>query len=148
MPLRRTLAVIATALMLVVGLGSATPTATAGPTKGPVAWGWTKAPNQVLRPGCRYYVYRYRINAPTNNWMAELQLINRKGVRVTSDILFSETEPARGKRRWPAQICGNTTVPGKHVIRMRVTYAVDPDHTMLTTKSGFVKNSRFRMRRR
>lgn len=147
MPLRRTLAVIATALLLVVGLGSATPT-TAGPKNGPVPWGWTKSGNHTLKPGCHRYAYRYRIKAPTRSWMAEIQLLNRKGVRIASDALFSESDPARGRRNWSTEICRNSTVPGKHVIRMRVTYAVDPDHSMFTTRSGFVKNTRFRMRRR
>jgi hypothetical protein len=143
MSLRTSIGGAGAALILMCGLGAATPPAAADDHWKP--WGATRAPDQTLRPGCHKYRYHYRVSPPTNSWMAEIFLVNRKGIGVASDAVLSESDPAKGWLKW--RICRPSTVYGKHKIKMKVTYDPDPGDDTPDVVSGWVKPSYFRLTR-
>jgi len=143
MSLRTSIVGPGVALMLAAGLVTGVPPATAHDHWKP--WGATRAPDQTLRPGCHGYRYHYRVSPPTNSWMAEIFLVNRKGVGLASEAVFTESDPKKGWLKW--RICRPSTVYGKHKIKMKVTYDPDPGGHTPDVVSGWVKPSYFRLTR-
>ncbi|MDN4163559.1 hypothetical protein [Nocardioides abyssi] len=105
------------------------------------SWGKTAAPNGVLAKGCKKYPYRYKLTLPTDDWEVDLVIKDRRGNKVASAYLLSDSEQPQGKRWF--RLCGPTTVPGKFVIRAKVSSwdGWEEDERRLP-------NSSFRLRRR
>ncbi|MGA8845257.1 MAG: hypothetical protein WB471_01425 [Nocardioides sp.] len=100
-------------------------------------WGTATSKDHVLKAGCHRYAYRYKITAPTDEWMAEIRFIGPNGTGLASSVIDSGSHPARDKRR--ITVCQPSTSYGKHTIKMKVTYSVGVKHT-----SGQVKPTSFR----
>lgn len=101
-------------------------------------WGSTSAPDQLLRGGCHPYRYRYVVDPPTDDWMAEIFLVGPGRVGLAHATLFSDSEKARGRRVW--RLCSPSLRTGRYVMKMKITYLDGDDET-----SGRVRNSRFRL---
>ena len=105
-----------------------------------VPWGRTAAVDQLLKPGCRHYHYRYRINPPKNDWAAELFLVGPRGGNISSAAFATGSDPAVGRETW--RLCRASIVPGRYKIRMKITWR---DH--YDKYQGWVKPSYFRLQR-
>ncbi len=92
----------------------------ARPTYKPYGKAWSK--RHVLRKGCKFYSFSYRVNPPTDEWTAELFMVNPNGRNLLSLMIDSNADPAKGTRRWSTQICRRSTVFGKHKIKMKVVW--------------------------
>lgn len=104
-------------------------------------WGSTTAKNQVVKRSCHYYPYRYRIQAPTDEWSAEIFLVGPKGGGIASAALDAASDRARGKRFW--RLCRASVISGRHTMRMKITWLRGYEK-----HEGWVKPSHFRLRRR
>ena len=113
-------------------------TAASRPTCHP--WGSTHAPDRVLRRGCHDYRYTYTVNPPTDDWAAELFLIDPVGRRIASGAIDVDSDPDHGVNVF--RFCRPSTSPGRFKIRMKVTYLDGYD-----LSDGYVKPSYFRLRR-
>lgn len=122
---------------LLSGLLAMAPSA---PAAEPKPWGKITAADQTLRSGCHRYRIRYVVKAPTNRWAAELFMINPNGRRLASFAVDVDSDPARGY--WRPTICRWSTVYGKHVLRMKVTWQRDRN-----VYDGYVRNGSFRFTR-
>lgn len=105
-------------------------------------WGSTRAPDQILRQGCRNYAYAYTINPPDSDWSAELTLLGPSRATVASATFFSDSDPTRAVAKF--RFCRAATQPGRFKIRMKVTTYAD-DYDLGT--HGFVKPGYFRLTR-
>jgi hypothetical protein len=133
--LRRVIAGTSAGLLLAAGLvGSSAAQADYEP------WGATSAANQVLKPSCAHYVYRYRVQPPVNDWAAELFLIGPEGGKIASAALDVNSDPAVGREHW--RLCRPSLMPGRYQIRMKITWLDGYDKY-----EGFVKPSYFRLQR-
>lgn len=139
-PLVRTRATVAGIVLALCSTFLLLPAVSAPVQAAPAAkkWGRTAAPDQVLRGGCRAYRYSYRVNPPTDDWMAEIFLVGPGKVGLAHATLFSESERPRGKRAW--RLCRNTISTGRYVMKMKITYR-DGNKDI----PGRVRNSRFRL---
>ena len=81
--------------------------------------GWTSMPDQVLRRGCRAYAYAYRMAPTTDDWMAEMFLLDPDRRRISAGALDSDAEPRTGRAHF--WICRSTTRYGVFKIRGRLT---------------------------
>lgn len=137
--LRRALAAAGSATLL-TGLlvAGATGSAEAHPTYHP--WGTTTSSDHSLRTGCHSYRYRYSITAPTEQWAAEIFVVNPNGRVITSGSLDAASDPDRGSLRM--RVCRPSTVYGVHTIKMKITWQRDRVVT-----DGYVKPSTFRFSR-
>jgi hypothetical protein len=106
------------------------------------SWGTISSKNHVLKRGCHFYTYRYRITAPNDDWSAEVFLVRPDGVGLASDAIDTLPNPDRGRRT--LQVCNASTTPGTHKLRMKVTYNVNTREQ----RAGFVDPDRFRFLRR
>jgi len=106
-----------------------------------VPWGRTAAIDQLLKPGCRHYHYRFRINPPTDNWAAELFLTGPKGGHLSTAAYHGPYDPGVGRAAF--RLCRQSIIAGKHTIRMKITYKDGYDK-----HEGWVKPSHFRLLRR
>jgi len=104
-------------------------------------WGGTSAADQLLKPGCRHYHYRFRVNPPTDNWAAETFLIGPKGGKISSGALLAPSDPSPGRATF--RLCRPSIIAGKYKIRMKITYKDGYDKY-----EAFVKPSYFRLMRR
>jgi hypothetical protein len=135
------LATVALVLSMTVALATPADARTYEP------WGKTSASNQVLKRGCHYYYYSYKIHAPTPYWAAEIFLKKPNHRPIASDSLDANSDPSSGRRHWSTQFCNPATVkvrPGRFKISMKVTYCQTPSCTSETPRAGFVKPSYFR----
>jgi hypothetical protein len=130
--LRRLIAGASAGLLLAGGLVSSPAEADYKP------WGSTSAKDQVLKPGCAYYHYRFRVDPPTDNWAAEVFLLAPNGGPVSSGALLAASDPSPGKARF--RLCRPSLVTGKYKIRMKVSYKDGYD-----LFEGYVKPSYFRL---
>lgn len=114
---------------------------TAEPGSG-AEWGSTRAPDQVLRAGCRNYRFSYRINTPNDEWQAEVFFTDPKGRAIAHKIFDAGSDPRADTRTF--RTCRPSTTPGRFKIRMRVAYTegyerhlafVDPSFFRLTRPS-------------
>jgi hypothetical protein len=143
----RALVVVLLALGLVPGL-------LPGPGIAPAAnavtyhkWGRAAAPDQRLRAGCQDYRYHYRVHAPSHDWLIEVFLLNRKGAHLGYENYSSESpdnDPERGHGVF--NVCRQSTVPGRHTLKMRVTW-YDPNDLAHTPHRGWVRPTHFRLYR-
>ena len=118
----RLLSGVLAALALTATLLSVSTTAApaAGAAERTSSYGSTLAKRQTLRSGCHAYRFRYRVNAPGDDWMAELTLVSPDGDNLASHTYKrSAGDPRRASRRF--RFCDVSTTPGRHKIRMRVT---------------------------
>ena len=122
---------------LLLTLGSVAPVAGAAY----VDWGSTSANDQVLKPGCRSYHYRFEIDPPSDNWAAEIFLIGPNRARVSSAALIAASDPSPGKGVF--RLCRASLVAGTYKMRMKITYKDGYEKF-----DGFVKPSYFRLTRR
>jgi hypothetical protein len=84
------------------------------------AYGSSAAERQTLRAGCHGYRFRYRVDAPGDDWMAELTLVSPSGDALASHTFKqSAGDPRRATRRF--RFCDVSTTPGRHTITMLVT---------------------------
>ena len=119
---------------LLLTLGSAVPVAGVSY----VNWGSTSASDQVLKPGCHNYHYRFQIEPPTDNWAAETFLIGPHGAKISSGALISASDPSPGRAVF--RLCRPSLIAGTYKIRMKITYKNNYDKY-----EGFVKPSHFRL---
>lgn len=85
------------------------------------SWGSARAKTQKLRAHCHRYRYTYRVNAPTDQWLIEIVLVNRRGVNIASNVFDSGFDPAVGRSTW--KLCRPTVGAGRYKIKMKVTYS-------------------------
>ncbi len=140
--LRSTTLGVLTALIMTWG-GLSPATATSGPAAretGAASWGSTKAPDQVLRKGCRSYRFSYRITTPNNEWQAEMFITDPRGRAVGSVLADAGSDPRANVRTF--RMCRPVTSPGRFKLRMRVSY-----NEGYVKHTGFVKPTFFRISR-
>lgn len=134
--LRSKIARVASTALLASLLVVASPaTSEAAPNYKP--WGTVKSKNHVLKSGCHRYTYRYRVNAPSDDWSAEIRFISPDGTGLAASKIDSEPQGAKGKRR--VTVCRPSTSLGRHTIKMKIIYSDDG-----TLVSGRVKPTHFR----
>ncbi|WP_435746607.1 hypothetical protein [Nocardioides sp. SYSU DS0663] len=102
-------------------------------------WGKTASFDRWIRPGCHEYNYRYVVDPPSDDWAAEIFLVDRTGEKIASHALDVDVNPARGKRQWT--LCRPTIKPGRFKIKMRVTWQT----SIIEINKGWVKPSYFRL---
>lgn len=131
-------------LGLTLGLGALTPPSmgAAGaeatePTARYKQWGMTRAPDQVLRKGCRYYKYRYAVNPPSDDWTAEVFLVDPDGDTLTSAVMAPESDPATATRYW--RICRASTRPGRFKMRMKIVWYDNFDSHVGWVEPGYFR---------
>jgi hypothetical protein len=106
-------------------------------------WGRAWAPDQPLRRGCHPVRFRYRIDPPTSDWVAEIFMVGPTGRRLAWVMKWDDFHPAAGRDRF--EICRCNTRFGVHKMRMRITwYENDPE---ATPHEGWVRPTRFRLYR-
>ena len=106
-------------------------------------WGRAAAPDQRLRSGCHDYRYHYRIKVPSNEWNAEVFLVNRKHVALGTQNFETPDDGKRGHATF--RVCRQSTVAGRHKLKMRVSwYENDPERTV---HRGWVRPTYFRLYR-
>ncbi|MDP2771975.1 MAG: hypothetical protein Q8O61_00340 [Nocardioides sp.] len=103
-------------------------------------WGRTRAPDQVLRKGCRLYKYHYAVKPPSADWTAEVFLIEPGGNTLAHAVYSPDSDPAVGNRHW--RICRPTTTPGRFRMRMKIVWYDNFDGHV-----GWVRPSYFRLTR-
>ncbi|WP_341927222.1 hypothetical protein [Nocardioides psychrotolerans] len=136
-----TLGTLTALVMTVGGVGvsqAASAATTAAETTGAASWGSTKAPDQVLRKGCRDYRFFYKITTPNNEWQAEMFITDPKRRPIASVLADAGSQPRQGILSF--RTCRASTTPGRFKIRMRVTYTEGYEKHV-----GFVKPSYFRL---
>lgn len=102
--------------------------------------GHTRAPDGVLRAGCRNYPYRYVVKVRTDDWMLETFLTDRTGEAVASGTYASGPDTKRMRSRF--RLCRYTTEPGRFTIRAKLRWFTDAgDH------QAWLKPAHFRLRR-
>ncbi len=104
-------------------------------------WGSSWSKNQVMKPRCASYPYRYRVNPPSKDWAAEIFLVGPHGRGIASDAVDSDADPARGRKSW--RLCRPSITAGRYRIKMRVTWLRGFENHV-----AWVKPTSFRMRRR
>ncbi len=124
--------------LLAITLLSGAPTAQSAPKYQP--WGSTSSKNHVLKPGCHFYRYKYVINAPTDEWAAEIDIVNPNGRHLGHTFIDTASDPDRGSLK--IKLCRRSTVYGLHKIKMKVTWQRDRENI-----TGHVKPSTFRFTR-
>lgn len=139
-----TLGTLSLLLGLTLGLGAlgspstgATSTTTADTATRFKPWGMTRAPDQVLRRGCRYYKYRYAINPPSDDWTAEVFLIEPGGDTLASAVYSPDSDPATATSYW--RICRATTTPGRFRMRMKIVWYDNYDGHVGWVKPGYFR---------
>ena len=106
-------------------------------------WGRISAPDQPLLRGCNKYFFRYRVNPPRDEWIAEMFVVTPDGLGLYHTAKDSEFDPNRDKVRFT--VCKPSTDYGRHKLRMKITwYEDDPGQTSHT---GWVKPRYFRLYR-
>jgi hypothetical protein len=100
-------------------------------------WGKTRAPDQVLRKGCRSYKYRYAVNPPGSDWTAEVFLVEPGGDILGSATYFPASDPATATRYW--RICRTTTTAGRFKMRMKVVWYDGFDSHVGWVKPGYFR---------
>ncbi|WP_232679160.1 hypothetical protein [Nocardioides sp. R-C-SC26] len=103
-------------------------------------WGTVTSANHVLKRGCHDYTLQYKVNAPTNEWAAEIIVINPNGRRLASYAIDKDSDPAVG--RLTLDLCRASTVYGKHRLEMKVTWQRGRE-----LRDGWVKATFFRFTR-
>jgi len=106
----------------------------------PATWGRTASADHQLRKGCQRYQYRYRVTAPSEDWMAEVFLVDPRGRGVGSRSFHTPEDAARGTRTW--KLCRASVVPGRYTIRMKITWADSYEQ-----HRGWARPTHFRMTR-
>ncbi len=130
--LRRVIAGSSVGLLLAAGLVGSSAGAAYEP------WGSTHAKDQVLKPSCAHYPYRYRIDPPDRR-LGGRDLPDRAQGRADRERgARRRLRPARSARRW--RLCRPSITPGRYKIRMKITYLDGYDKY-----EGFVKPSYFRL---
>ena len=107
----------------------------------PATWGRTASADHQLKAGCHRYQYRYRVTAPSDEWMAEVFLVDPRGRGVGSRSFHTPEDRAHDVRTW--KLCRTTAGPGRYTIRMKVTWSEGYEQ-----HSGWVRSTHFRMTRR
>ena len=125
----------------VVGLLTAALLGQGGAVANTAEYGHTAAPNGVLRPSCHNYPYRFVVKAPTNDWMLETFLVDRRGETIAHGVFGPPTEGRRERESF--RFCRWNTVPGTFKIRAKLVYYEDDD---LDGHTRWFKPSRFRLR--
>ncbi|GEP39533.1 hypothetical protein NPS01_31960 [Nocardioides psychrotolerans] len=138
-----TLGTLTTLVVTLGGVGVADATSTTAPTARTTdasSWGSTRAPDQVLRQGCRNYRFAYKITTPNNEWQAEVFVTDPRGRAIGSVLVDAGSNPRQDVRTF--RTCRASTTPGRFKLRMRVTYTVGYEKYV-----GFVKPTYFRLTR-
>ncbi len=104
-------------------------------------WGSTSAKNQVMKPHCAHYGYRYVVDPPSDEWSAEIFLKGPRGGGIASAAIDSRADPARGRALW--RLCRPSIVAGRYTMKMKITWLRGYEK-----HEGWVKPSHFRLRRR
>lgn len=132
-----TFALVATLLTV-----STTVAPTASGADSASSWGTAVAKRQELRSGCRGYKFTYRIDAPGDDWMAEISLVNPAGETLAAhSYKGSAGDPRSATRRF--RFCDASTTPGRHKITLKVT-----SYDARTESSRRSDPTRFRLTRR
>ena len=132
-----------TLLAAICGLVLASPLAVAGPVAAAEPLGVATARDQVLRPGCHAYPFKYQVNPPayTTTWLSEITVIGPSGRKVAAAAFLSGADPTSGKSAF--KMCRTSIVPGTYTIKTKLTFIDIYDVQMATGKS-----TKFRLTRR
>ena len=103
-------------------------------------WGKASSKNHVLKRGCHDYTYRYKINAPTDQWSAEIFFVAPNGIGLAAATLDTNADKDKGKRK--LTVCRHSAQYGRYTIKMKITYSEGR-----TIREGFVKPTKFRFTR-
>ena len=146
-PVTRVITAGLLALGLVPGLLSAPGAVPAAHAVEYKHWGRAAAPDQELRRGCHDYRYHYRVNAPSHDWLIEIFVKSPTGKGLWTDN-FTSQAPANDpeKARAHFEVCRASTRPGRHKLKMRVTW-YDPDDLLHTPHTAWVRPTYFRLYR-
>ena len=102
--------------------------------------GHTRAPDGVLRAGCRNYPYRYVLKIRTNDWTLETFLVDRTGETIGSGAYTAGPDPKRQTTSF--RFCRYNTVPGRFTIRAKLSWYPESGD-----REAWLKPSHFRLRR-
>jgi hypothetical protein len=105
-------------------------------------WGSTYSTDKILRSGCRYYTFNYRVHPPRGPWAAEIFLTNPRGRGIASKAIASNSDPRTGRLAW--RLCRASLIYGRYRIGMKITY----QESIYENREGWVRPSFFRMKRR
>ena len=117
--MKRLLLVVLALTGLLATLPAAVPGSIATATAASSSWGTSSAPDQSIRQGCQAYRYGYRISAPGDAWMAEIQLLSPRGRRLANVTVQSTAQRSTAQRTW--RLCDENLRPGDYRIRMKIT---------------------------
>jgi hypothetical protein len=126
---------------LAIGLGLAMVLTMVNPAAarpGDPAYGRLHRADGHLRGGCHNYYFHYRLKQAGNEWEFEIAWIDRTGRHVADQVLFSESEPKRGRTH--VRFCRVNTVPGRARLVGRLTIYSGAD-----SETHWVKTAHFRM---
>lgn len=104
-------------------------------------WGSTSAKHQVMKPHCAYYPYRYVVDAPSDEWSAEVFLVGPRGGGIASAAFDSRADHDRARSSW--RLCRPSIIAGRYKMKMKITWLRGYEK-----REGWVKPSYFRLRRR
>lgn len=140
------LSAAALSTLLAVGLGTlaAEPARAAGRAGVEAGTGTTSMPNQVLRRGCRDYVYSYSVTAATGDWELDTFLVDPDGRLVSSGVFMSDSEPAAGSSAFG--LCRSVTRYGRFTITGTLTVFDGWDQTVSDITPSHVWLHRWRRR--
>ena len=131
---------------LLDGLLGGSPEPSGSSTSEPTAadfadWGSFSVPRHKLRKGCHAYGYRYHVTPPSPDWALEVFLTDRRGRGIGSEAVLSGAAQTSGKRSFT--ICHSSTVPGRFLLRGKLTYSDYPDqHAGWITPKAFVMKAK------
>lgn len=81
--------------------------------------GSTRAPDGVLRKGCRRYSFDYTVTTQHDDWTLETSIRDRTGRAVASHALLGPGDPKAGRKTFT--LCRWSTRPGRFRIRAKLT---------------------------
>ena len=132
-----------TLLAAICGLVLALPLIGSAPATAADSLGTATARDQVLKPGCHAYPFKYRVTPPphTTTWLSEISVFGPGGRKVAAAAFLSPADPTSGKSAF--KMCRTTIVPGTYTIRMKLTF-IDIYDVHITK----AKPTKFRLTRR
>jgi hypothetical protein len=127
--LRRSILATVIAVVLAVGLMSATPTVTAAPAFDN-SIGIVKVPDQVRQGNCGSYRLRWRFNPPSDQWTVTANVRTPKGFSIVSQFWDSNARNklARTQGHLKVRICGSSIKTGRYKIQMKMIYTDGRDN--------------------
>jgi hypothetical protein len=132
----RQLATALATVLVLLGGGLTSPAEAGNPRLGR-----TWASDGVLRNGCHYYRYEYKVRARGSEWSLELHLKDPTGETIASNVKDASINAKRGHGKF--RFCRYSTTPGRFKIKGKLTRYDGHEQTV-----GWIKAGTFRLRRR